>query len=1100
VQTWLSYTPEQIGRRCARFLGYTASQVVQFGPGIGPLCKSITARLCSNFCCRHQETKLLHQQVHAALWAYLLPQDRPRRVPKSNQLWCLVFAVGITITLSNLLQWSTRPFLRNVLRALPVDVQRCILQGKLDSATMRDFLDFNMQLLHGSAKCEAVLYIALHARCKAWYAGRTKQNRQRGQRQWDGPAARWREHLVDTYRRPSGLEAKPRRYQLWSRFAPFQLSFLAVQGGTQREVIGMEDKVIRTLQPPTQCTPTGQGKSWRQRRCRPWPNQRRTVAIDDETDLNVWQKAAPRNAIKRASQLWGSWEEFCAWARRHWRMSPAQAIDQAFQPSSVALLVLLCSSWQVMLPWRKCWQLPHPTETLCNVWVWATRLPPTQRRRAREKVERFLRTSHLLRFRPFTLRVPCRKPFVQTAFNHFRDTLRWHFTRMWGQYTAKYLTKKCRLFTTRPTGVHEKTADNVSTTKHFTMQCIEHVPQHTQQQYLRFDDVRLAPFQCNVEGFHDQQQAVATLWRKFQECTASLANPLLADDLWATAERLCRMAPGGADHTAGVVDEIRQYTGGAYLASVDRDPYRRAIMEADGYNVRLYRHFADSPETYRQRSDLTTEGVAIFRRELAKRLLPPRVQRAEWGPRSLPSAYLTYKSKCFSNGVWSCSSDHKHVREICSAACDPAGPWLSTVARAIRVVHKAQVRSDLTTFMLWAQGRVPESMLKKVKHLRVHFRTPGVCPCGTLFSDLQIVKADATAFFTSVKRSRCLEEIEKGLDALEQRGFRAVLLHKESKNQTRLLGPKGSVPRSYRVVWFHEIRRTLRFVDNDSFFSTGDVVWERTDGLPMGSPPSPPTTAYDLDLHSRRMYESKKHAQAIGVHIPGIKTSQVVQGLLHVDDSVVFSKIFCCSCLGSLVQRLWPKDVSAKIEASGPTIPFLHCVINAHPNSIFTNHVTFTPTLQNLEFCLGLAADPKTSKFPQYLSSSIQCTKSLQPVLWGKIAVLVWTCLQCSDDFLLALTAAITEPLLMGWPPVSVGRCLASFPRSHRGIPSSIVRIAGRFLRKYKVASDMWVSAHRSIGPHSASLPWFPIAGKVVNLAVERLHRASNVLPAVQHR
>ena len=59
----------------------------------------------------------------------------------------------------------------------------------------------------------------------------------------------------------------------------------------------------------------------------------------------------------------------------------------------------------------------------------------------------------------------------------------------------------------------------------------------------------------------------------------------------------------------------------------------------------------------------------------------------------------------------------------------------------------------------------------------------------------------------------------------------------------------------------------------------------------------------------------------------------LVQGLLHVDDAIVLSFVFCSSCLVRGVCRLWPSDVGVSEEGRGPSLSFLHVDIQITTDS-----------------------------------------------------------------------------------------------------------------------------------------------------------------------
>ena len=244
-----------------------------------------------------------------------------------------------------------------------------------------------------------------------------------------------------------------------------------------------------------------------------------------------------------------------------------------------------------------------------------------------------------------------------------------------------------------------------------------------------------------------------------------------------------------------------------------------------------------------------------------------------------------------------------------------------------------------------------------------------------------MVKADATAFFKLVSRKRCLEEIRDAIECLRTAGAAGFLLHREDKTKSVVYWGRKVIPRTHRLVDFQEVLQTLSFIDSDRFFTLGTSIFERIDGLAMGNATSPAITAFDLDTNATKMYDSKQEAQRVGAYVASLPTTRCIQALLHVDDALVFSKVFCCRCLGEITKKAWPEDVEAKIEESGPSIGFLHCRVFAHPNSIFTNEVTFSAQIPNEKFCKGITSTPRCAKMQQFVNSRIHNRKHLQAIL-----------------------------------------------------------------------------------------------------------------------
>ena len=82
----------------------------------------------------------------------------------------------------------------------------------------------------------------------------------------------------------------------------------------------------------------------------------------------------------------------------------------------------------------------------------------------------------------------------------------------------------------------------------------------------------------------------------------------------------------------------------------------------------------------------------------------------------------------------------------------------------------------------------------------------------------------------------------------------------------------------------------------------------------MGGSMSEPGTLVDLneDLHFYKNNTSELHK--LGWSFENKPIDKLVTGALHVDDSVVLSKIYCMDCLAKGIKAMWPLDVGMSIE------------------------------------------------------------------------------------------------------------------------------------------------------------------------------------------
>eukprot|EP00974_Lingulodinium_polyedra_P018946 1833226-Lingulodinium_polyedra.AAC.1 len=95
----------------------------------------------------------------------------------------------------------------------------------------------------------------------------------------------------------------------------------------------------------------------------------------------------------------------------------------------------------------------------------------------------------------------------------------------------------------------------------------------------------------------------------------------------------------------------------------------------------------------------------------------------------------------------------------------------------------------------------------------------------------------------------------------------------------------------------------------------------------MGGPFSAAATTVDLEHDVSSLYCDTRVARRVGWLVPKVDMRHTVQGVLHVDDSIVFSKILCEDCLIAGVAKLFPADIGMSCEARGACIPFLHAQI-----------------------------------------------------------------------------------------------------------------------------------------------------------------------------
>ena len=98
----------------------------------------------------------------------------------------------------------------------------------------------------------------------------------------------------------------------------------------------------------------------------------------------------------------------------------------------------------------------------------------------------------------------------------------------------------------------------------------------------------------------------------------------------------------------------------------------------------------------------------------------------------------------------------------------------------------------------------------------------------------------------------------------------------------------------------------------------------------MGASLSEPCTMVDLNHDVWRCATSPNKLRRVGWSIRGhnLRFDQLVAGCLHVDDLVVFSRIWCIKCLAERVKRMFPDDVGFDVEEEGPVLRVLGSIVH----------------------------------------------------------------------------------------------------------------------------------------------------------------------------
>ena len=102
----------------------------------------------------------------------------------------------------------------------------------------------------------------------------------------------------------------------------------------------------------------------------------------------------------------------------------------------------------------------------------------------------------------------------------------------------------------------------------------------------------------------------------------------------------------------------------------------------------------------------------------------------------------------------------------------------------------------------------------------------------------------------------------------------------------------------------------------------------------MGGPMSAAATSIDLEHSTRRLHSDFKFRKACKLVVANasggiLSMRQTLQGILHVDDCLLGSRVLCQSCILEGLKRAWPNDIGLKVEGIGPSLQVLGCVVSS---------------------------------------------------------------------------------------------------------------------------------------------------------------------------
>ena len=210
----------------------------------------------------------------------------------------------------------------------------------------------------------------------------------------------------------------------------------------------------------------------------------------------------------------------------------------------------------------------------------------------------------------------------------------------------------------------------------------------------------------------------------------------------------------------------------------------------------------------------------------------------------------------------------------------------------------------------------------------------------------------------------------------------------------------------------------------------------------MGGALSEPGTLVDLQECIRLLYTHPDMLKEIGWKHRDFTVNQIVQGITHVDDSLVISKVLCHDCLYEGCCRLFPKDVGTSLEETGPYMRFLNSWLIVGDESIHV--LPFSP---NVRFALHLDDKQKVARLGDFNKSIAFTYRMLRQFMVSQILTYDGITNGHDPDAMAFVIILVSEIRRLNWPPAWIFRALKSIPNRHM---SSFVRDVRQLAKNLK--------------------------------------------------
>ena len=154
---------------------------------------------------------------------------------------------------------------------------------------------------------------------------------------------------------------------------------------------------------------------------------------------------------------------------------------------------------------------------------------------------------------------------------------------------------------------------------------------------------------------------------------------------------------------------------------------------------------------------------------------------------------------------------------------------------------------------------------------------------------MEAVCAEAAQFFKNSKTSHAIKRSDQLFEQLARKMKDVTVAVANSKRaKGYVVKEPRFVPKGYKAISINDVKGALNFAALDRRFCVGDSILKRRDGWAMGGHLSAAATTVVLESDIHDLYTKNWKAIRTNWQFKTMSMSSLIQGILHVDDSIVF--------------------------------------------------------------------------------------------------------------------------------------------------------------------------------------------------------------------